>query len=232
MDRHLRHLSLRQVVTDEIRDMIMSGEIAPGERLVEEKLASRLGVSRNPVREAIRQLEGTTLVEVVPRHGACATHIDGTQVRPLQELRMVLEAWVAKAAALHRSETQLDKLTACVDHGWAAAKAGDHHLSRNWRMRYRDVVDSSTGNPYAHGALLPLREQVDRTIAIISPDENEPRWHDLAELRDAIADRDAQCARYLVLTQLSDAVQRFENHTGTALYESVPLYRGERHWHR
>ncbi|NDA44097.1 MAG: hypothetical protein EBX78_10850, partial [Gammaproteobacteria bacterium] len=64
---------------------------------------------------------------------------------------------------------------------------------------------------------------------IVAASEALPRWGDLAELRDAIAEHDAQCARYLVLTQLSDAVQRFEDHSGVPLYESVPLYRGERH---
>jgi len=210
----------------------MTGEIAPGERLVEEKLAQRLGVSRNPVREAIRNLENSTLVEVVPRHGACATMVDATQVRPLMELRMVMEAWVAKEAALNHSMHQIESLTRCVEHGNAADAAGDRHLSRRWRERYRDLLDASSGNRHAHASLQPLREQVDRTITILSPTEGLPRWHDLAELRDAIADRDPQCARYLVLTQLSDAVQRFEDNRGTPLYEGVPLYRGERHWHR
>lgn len=228
----MRHPSLRQVVTDEIREMIMSGEIAPGERLVEDKLAARLGVSRNPVREAIRQLESTTLVEVTPRHGACATQVDATQVRPMQEVRMVLEAWVVKEAALNHSAADLEVLDRCVELGTAAQQAGDKHLSRRWRHRYREAVDKASGNPHAHAALIPLREQVDRVIAILSPVEHEPRWHDLAELRDAIADRDSQCARYLVLTQLSDAVQRFEDNGGSPLYSAVPLYRGERHWHR
>lgn len=210
----------------------MTGEIAPGERLVEEKLAVRLGVSRNPVREAIRSLENTTLVEVVPRHGACATMIDAAQVRPLQELRMVLEAWVVKEAALNHSAHQIEALNRCVDQGTAAAAAGDRHLSRRWRQRYREVVDASSGNRHVHATLQPLREQVDRSIGILFSDEELPRWHDLAELRDAIADHDSQCARYLVLTQLSDAVQRLEDHSGTPLYKGVPLYRGERHWHR
>lgn len=205
--------------------MIMTGEIAPGERLVEEKLAGRLGVSRNPVREAIRHLENSTLVEVVPRHGACATMVDGTQVRPLQELRMVMEAWSAKEAALKHSAHDLEALNRCVEHGIAAELAGDRTLSRRWRDQYRQVVDAASGNPYVHASLQPLREQVDRTIAILSPGESVPRWHELADLRDAIADRDAQTARYLVLTQLSDAVQRFEDNGGAPLYEGVPLFR-------
>ncbi len=64
------HRTLREVVADELRQMIMTGALQPGERLFEDRLAEQLGVSRNPVREAIRALEGTGLVEVVPRVAA------------------------------------------------------------------------------------------------------------------------------------------------------------------
>jgi DNA-binding GntR family transcriptional regulator len=56
------HRTLREVVADEIRDMIRTGQLSPGERLLEDRLAEQLGVSRNPVREAIRALEFTGLV--------------------------------------------------------------------------------------------------------------------------------------------------------------------------
>jgi len=61
------HRTLREIVSDEVRAMIMRGELQPGERLFEDRLAERLGVSRNPVREAIRALEGTGLAWSVVR---------------------------------------------------------------------------------------------------------------------------------------------------------------------
>ena len=206
--------------------MLMHGTIAPGQRLVEAKLAEQLGVSRNPIREAIRTLEHTTLVEVLPRRGACATQIDPTQVRPMQELRMSLEGWVSKNAALHRTDEHLELLDQCIENGAAAADVGDVAVSARWRETYRAVYDSACGNPMAHDVLERLREPVDRVLNITMPEESAPRWHDLAELRDAIADRDGPCARYLVLTQLSDAVSRFEGN------DDDPLYVGERHWQR
>lgn len=206
--------------------MLMHGVIAPGQRLVEERLAEQLGVSRNPIREAIRTLEHTSLVEVLPRRGACATPIDPTQVRPMQELRMGLEGWIAKNTALHRTDEQLDRLSQCVEHGTAAAEVGDVVVSSKWRDAYRAAFDAACGNPVAHEVAERLREPVDRVLNITMPGESAPRWAELAELRDAIADRDGPCARYRVLTQLSDAVDRFE---GTS---DNPLYAGERHWQR
>ena len=82
---------LREVVAEEIRAMIVRGDLAPGERLLEDRLAEQLGVSRNPVREAIRSLEATGLVEVVPRRGAYVSRLDVEDARQLLEVRGILE---------------------------------------------------------------------------------------------------------------------------------------------
>ena len=66
---------LREIVFDTLRQAIISGDLAPGERLMEVQLAEELGVSRTPVREAIRQLEQEGLVELVPRKRAYVTNI-------------------------------------------------------------------------------------------------------------------------------------------------------------
>jgi DNA-binding GntR family transcriptional regulator len=222
----LQHQSLREIVTAQIRSMIMTGVIAPGQRLVEGRLADQLGVSRNPVREAIRTLEHTTLVEVLPRRGACATLVDPSQTRPMQELRMGLEGWIANQTALRHSAAELAQLDLCISEGCAASVAGDLEASAQWREAFRLTFDHACGNPFAHDAAERLREPVDRILAITMPEENTPRWSDLAELRDAVADRDGPCARYLVLTQLSDAVSRFVGNGDR------PLYGGESHWQR
>jgi DNA-binding GntR family transcriptional regulator len=91
------HRTLREVVAEEIRSMILDGSLLPGERLLEDRLAEQLGVSRNPVREAIRALEGTGLVEVVPRRGAYVANLDPDQAHQLLELRSVIEAYAPSA---------------------------------------------------------------------------------------------------------------------------------------
>src|SRR5918999_3602432 len=93
------HRTLREAVVDEIRGMITRGELKPGDRLVEDRLAEQLGVSRNPVREAIRALESTGLDEVRPRKGAYVSSFDVEDVRKLLEIRALLEAYAAELAA-------------------------------------------------------------------------------------------------------------------------------------
>ncbi len=97
------HKTLREVAADEIRAMIRRGDLQPGERLLEDRLAEELGVSRNPIREAIRILENTGLVEVKPRRGAHVATLDPARAVELLELRSVLEAFAAQLAAAGRS---------------------------------------------------------------------------------------------------------------------------------
>lgn len=108
------HRTLREVVADEIREMIRRGDLRPGERLLEDRLAEQLGVSRNPVREAIRALENTGLVEVIPRRGAHVATLDPERAVKLLELRSVLEAFAAQLAAQRRTAEQLEEIRAVL----------------------------------------------------------------------------------------------------------------------
>ena len=82
-----------------ILDAIDRGRYPPGARLVETELAERFGVSRTPIREAIRQLEADGVVTHVPRQGACIRTLDYAEVMELYEMRAVLEGTAARLAA-------------------------------------------------------------------------------------------------------------------------------------
>src|SRR4051812_47175129 len=85
------HKPLSRTVAAWLAQRITRGESAPGERLTEPRLAELAGVSRSPVREALRILEGEGLVEITPRHGARVTHVGVRDARELYECRLLLE---------------------------------------------------------------------------------------------------------------------------------------------
>ena len=85
------YLPLRDVVFNTLRQAILTGEMEPGERLMEIQLANKLGVSRTPIREAIRKLELEGLVIMIPRKGAEVAHITEKDMRDVLEVRCTLE---------------------------------------------------------------------------------------------------------------------------------------------
>ena len=85
------YLPLRAVVFNNLRDAILKGELAPGERLLENQLADKLGVSRTPVREALRMLEQENLVALIPRKGAQVLDLSANDIKNVLEIRSALE---------------------------------------------------------------------------------------------------------------------------------------------
>ena len=98
IDRNAR--TLRELAVERLRDAILRFQFRPGERLVERMLCDRLGVSRTVVREALRHLESEGLVEVIPQHGPAVARLDSRRAQQVYEIRGLLEAEAAKAAAL------------------------------------------------------------------------------------------------------------------------------------
>lgn len=93
------YLPLRDVVFNTLRQAILKGELKPGERLMEIQLAKRLGVSRTPIREAIRKLELEGLVVMIPRKGAEVAKITEKDLRDVLEVRCTLEELAVSLAA-------------------------------------------------------------------------------------------------------------------------------------
>ena len=104
------YLPLRDVVFNTLRQAIITGEFAPGERLMEISLANRLGVSRTPVREAIRKLELEGLVIMIPRKGAQVARITEKNLRDVIEIRTVLEEFAAVLACERIDQSGLHDL--------------------------------------------------------------------------------------------------------------------------
>ena len=92
------YLPLRDVVFNTLRRAILRGELKPGERLMEIQLANKLGVSRTPIREAIRKLELEGLVLMIPRKGAEVAEITEKNLRDVLEVRCALEELAVQLA--------------------------------------------------------------------------------------------------------------------------------------
>ena len=141
---------------------IRSGALLPGARLRETELAERLGISRTPVREAIRLLETDGLVAHIPRQGATIRVLDYTEVMELYEMRAVLEGTAARLAARAASDMELDELTALnAEMASATQPAAAYELNRQFHMTLLDAAK----NRY----LVKSVHALQKTLLILGP---------------------------------------------------------------
>ncbi|MGA4727372.1 GntR family transcriptional regulator [Micromonospora taraxaci] len=125
MDGELESVSLVDLAVTRLTREILSGRSDPGERLVEEQLTRRLGISRAPLREALRLLAQRGLVEHVPRRGVRVATLSERDVRELYELRDVLERFAVRAGIPVGRESDLVGLRAALDRMVEAVRLGD-----------------------------------------------------------------------------------------------------------
>ena len=104
------HRPLREIVYEELKRQIMIGEIPPGTRMMEVELADDMGVSRTPIREAIRKLEKEGLVSIEPRRGAYASDISVKDMVDVLEVREFLEGMAAGLAAKKITAEEIESL--------------------------------------------------------------------------------------------------------------------------
>jgi DNA-binding GntR family transcriptional regulator len=189
------HRTLREVVADEIRAMIRNGELQPGERLLEDRLAERLGVSRNPVREALRALESTGLVEVQPRRGAYVASLAPQRAVELLELRSVLEAFAAQLAAKQRTSDQLAEIRRWFDAGREATANNDIVNAARAHRQFHMAIEQAAGNSYLAAAVEPLRAQTELIFSQLVDRRGLIGWQEHVELLEAIEAGDADAAQ-------------------------------------
>jgi DNA-binding GntR family transcriptional regulator len=189
------HRTLREVVADEIREMISRGELQPGERLLEDRLAEQLGVSRNPIREAMRILENTGLVVVTPRRGAYVAYLDPAGAAELLEVRSVLEAYAAQLAAKRSTPEQLEKIRRVFEEGKAATSANDAVNAARCHREFHIAIEEAAGNTYLGPTVEPLRAQTELVFTVLLDNRGILGWEEHAALLEAIEAGDEDAAR-------------------------------------
>ncbi len=139
-------LPLRDVVFNTLRQAILTGELQPGERLMEIHLAERLGVSRTPIREAIRKLELEGLVNMLPRRGAEVARITEKSMNDVLEVRTALDELCVELACLRISDEEKKTLKeACLGFEKAVSQ-GDLKKIAQADVNFHDIIVKATGN--------------------------------------------------------------------------------------
>jgi DNA-binding GntR family transcriptional regulator len=156
------YLPLRDVVFKTLREAILRGELQPGERLMEVQLAKKLGVSRTPIREAIRMLEQEGLAVTIPRRGAEVAKMTLKDMEDVLEIREALDELAVQIACTRITEEQLEELQQEKVQFEMCTQGTDVRLIAEADMKFHDVIYKATGNPKLVSILNNLREQLYR----------------------------------------------------------------------
>lgn len=194
---------LRDVVCDELRDQILRGDHASGTHLVEDHLARRLGVSRNPVREALRMLEAEGFVELIPRKGAVVARLSDSEVVEIFEVRMALEALAAELAAERADHNGVDELLRILDAARVALDRDDRGAVLDFNTAFHEYVLDLAGNGYLCDVMQGLRGRMQwifsRTSSVSRGRDSLDEHLELARaIQTGDTKRAAKLARYHV----------------------------------
>lgn len=184
---------LRTWVRDALRERIGNGRLRPGDRIFEQDVAAEYGVSRVPVREAIRMLQSEGLVEVLPRRrGVFVRTLDRRELVDLFDVREALEVLAARLAAGHGDPEEVRELGVLAAEAERAWRGGDvEAMSRN-NADFHDKLVSLSGNGLLGSMLEPLHGRLAWLFRLNREPERVCAEH--AELHAAIAEGDAERA--------------------------------------
>lgn len=156
------YLPLRDVVFNTLREAILKGDLLPGERLMEIALANQLGVSRTPIREAIRMLEQEGLAITIPRKGAIVAGMSQKEMEEVLEIREALEELSVQVVCDRISKEDIEKLYVAKQHFEETLATHDIKKIAQADIEFHNVIYQATDNKKLIIMLESLREQVYR----------------------------------------------------------------------
>jgi DNA-binding GntR family transcriptional regulator len=201
--------SLSKVASEKIRGLILDGKLRPGERLVEDKLSSKLGVSRVPVREALRGLSMEGLVRLEPNRGATVTEITPRLVAELVEVRTLLEALNARLAARRHDPKIVALLQDTLSRGNQAAQSGTAEELARLNAEFHERLAEASRNSVLSDIMRSLRERTSLAFSINGRARARDDWREHAAILAAVIDGDEEMAALLASRHVKNAAAAF-----------------------
>ncbi len=191
------HTALFHQIYEALRDRIQQGELRPGDRLVEDRLAEDFGVSRNPVREAIRMLSADGLIDVNARRGVYIAVPDPAKIQELVEIRAVLEGHNARLAARRGNPKLLAAAGRILARGQAALNAEKFDSLGKLNVDFHKALARASENESLSEMLGAMRLKSSLGFAMNDPVVQAQSWQEHAGILQAILDGEEDTAETL-----------------------------------
>lgn len=213
--------NLVEQVRDAVLEEIASGRLAPGARIIQEQIAQALGVSRQPVQQALLLLRNLGVVRDAPGRGLEVAPLDPEVVRQLYELRGAVEALAARRAAQRGADRAARDGAALIAAGREATAGGSVARMAEADLRFHAFVHELSGNPFVARAMSTHEAQLQRVmVEVLKRSAGTPRdiWDQHEAILEAIADGDAGRAEALAGAHIQQAadymVERLRSPSG------------------
>lgn len=204
---------LRQQVLEALRRAIVSGRLAPKQRLTERALIEMMGVSRTVIREALRQIEAEGLIEIIPNKGPVVRELSPAEAKDLYRIRAVLEGLAARLFAENASDSMVDELGAALDAVVLAYQGEDGEEALDAKTRFYDLLYQGSDSQTLASMLTVVQARVWRwrAVGLTHPDRALDRLNqsvgNLQALLAAIRNKDGDLAEQITRKEVSKAAE-------------------------
>jgi DNA-binding GntR family transcriptional regulator len=207
----MKALVVTPKLVEQVRDAILaeiaSGQLAPGERIIQEQIAKTLGVSRQPVQQALLLLRNLGVLRDAPGRGLIVTRLQPDQVRHMYEMRAVIEGLACRLAARHNAEPAARLGPALIDAGRKAVASGSVARMVAADLKFHEFIYGLSGNPLIAPAMATHWTHTQRVMGEVLMKDETPRdiWDQHADILEAIARGDAVQAEALARSHITQA---------------------------
>lgn len=199
--------NLAEQVRDAILGEIASGQLAPGERIIQEQIAKSLGVSRQPVQQALLLLRNDGVLHDAPGRGLAVAPLVPDQVKHMYDMRAVIEGLACRLAAENNAARASKSGPALIDAGRKAAASGSVSRMVVADMKFHEFIYTLSGNPLVEPAMATHWTHTQRVMGEVLMKDETPRdiWDQHAAILEAVAKGDAATAEALARSHIMQA---------------------------
>lgn len=199
--------NLVEQVRDAILGEIASGQFAPGERIIQEQIARTLGVSRQPVQQALLLLRNLGVLRDAPGRGLVVAPLEADQVKHMYDMRAVIEGLACRLAADHNAERAAKLGPALIEAGRKAVASGSVAKMVAADLKFHDFIYNLSGNPLVGPAMASHWTHTQRVMGEVLIKDETPRdiWDQHAAILDAVARGDSAKAEALARSHITQA---------------------------
>lgn len=207
----MKSLSIQPNLTEQVRNALLeeiaSGQLQPGERIIQEQIAQALGVSRQPVQQALLLLRNQGVLRDAPGRGLIVAPLDPDHVKHIYEMRTAIEGMACRLAANQRADVARKQGPALIEAGAKAVASGSVARMIAADIRFHEFLYMLSGNPLIAPAMSTHLTYTQRVMGEVLVRDQKPRdiWDQHAEILEAIGSGDADAAERCVREHLTQA---------------------------